>query len=523
MAQARNHSPFQGDAQGYSPDYRKWWTARRQSEEPPHPYEFLLHFGIPERTVQSTCWEILASSCLHKDNSPGSVDSLVKKLFFKEHVQEPSYQQWQEHFGGAGRHGRLLMNVVRETQGTITEQDILSLVELFSMSLRHKTWLKVGHWTEFSIECLRHGFSSSLLLRVFGQLAISVSEPNHCFLIPDLQLGTRRAWNRPALDSACILGIQKILSKVGYLEIKEPKWTQRAYTAMLEMILHTSTTLHDLKLGVPKRFVEEPESDWIIPPLTFDDHPPCGVTRVCIEFEDFQPKDHGQPDTGALPTLQMLSRMPNLSLLSLNLQSFPLATAAPYLIQAVSCATTLNELNISVFGQPDDSADILHILETLKDTSCRIFRYREYGGIIALERRAIFHEKLVTVLEHNTSLRTVDFLDSNEDRDQGVPYDSPFGPQIGWYLDLNRHGRGKMRDPTTTLLDLVGLLHSSQLNDIKDNPFHSHFSDRVRSPYDRILNIYFGLLRESPGLWTQTVSHDFSALGNRKRKACDEL
>ena len=112
--------------------------------------------------------------------------------------------------------------------------------------------------------------------------------------------------------------------------------------------------------------------------------------------------------------------------------------------------------------------------------------------------KEVLEECLIMLKEHNITLQ----------------HCAPFGyhdVRIQYFLDLNRLGRKAVRNITCklTLVDLLvkaqhdSALRTADSNTCNHDSLNSASANYLR--YHRVLGIMYGLLREAPGLWTETT------------------
>eukprot|EP00592_Proboscia_alata_P006975 CAMPEP_0194364560 /NCGR_PEP_ID=MMETSP0174-20130528/12450_1 /TAXON_ID=216777 /ORGANISM="Proboscia alata, Strain PI-D3" /LENGTH=667 /DNA_ID=CAMNT_0039138639 /DNA_START=261 /DNA_END=2264 /DNA_ORIENTATION=+ len=142
----------------------------------------------------------------------------------------------------------------------------------------------------------------------------------------------------------------------------------------------------------------------------------------------------------------------------------------------------------SLFRRPDCQSKLKSF--TLKNQGQQTIQQYNVKGVL--------EECLIMLKEHNITLQEC----------------APFGYQdvrIQYFLDLNRLGRKAVRNITckSTLVDLlVKAQHDSALttadsNTCNHDSLNSASANYLR--YHRVLGIMYGLLREAPGLWTETT------------------
>ena len=89
-------------------------------------------------------------------------------------------------------------------------------------------------------------------------------------------------------------------------------------------------------------------------------------------------------------------------------------------------------------------------------------------------------ECILKVLKTNTTLQKALLLNA------------PQAPAIEYYLELNKNGRKKAQDPSTSTLEIMDLLDSINLDD------DEYYSSDALHP-----SLRYGILRESVGKWSK--------------------
>ena len=260
---------------------RKRW----QSEEPPSPYEFLLNFGLPSEMLKTTLWNILAAAC-DSSEEPGFVDYLVRQIFLKENVPEPSFVEWKEDSFDCQEHpderdechtSLLYSTIGKKNQYEPSEEDVLSLFDLYSVR-KDRFSGEIGVSNSLVQTCMRCSWRARVLHRAFD-------------LVP--HWGNRSSFSlmgmyefrgcRQALDSACVSGLKRILPKLREIFL-ETKWTKAAFMDCLQALSSTSS-LREVTLQVPDRFYEDADVPTDCSKQTHDpSRNGCGIEEARIQF-----------------------------------------------------------------------------------------------------------------------------------------------------------------------------------------------------------------------------------------------
>ena len=143
--------------------YKEWWAKRRHSEEPPGPYEFLLNFGLSPEILKTALWKILAAAC-DSDEQSGFMDYLVRQMFLKEDVPEPSFMEWRENYFDCQSHpdhridfnkSLLYFAISKKKRYEPSDEDLMSLLNLYSARRIVSRW-QTGLTDSVAEECIIH-------------------------------------------------------------------------------------------------------------------------------------------------------------------------------------------------------------------------------------------------------------------------------------------------------------------------------------------------------------------------------
>jgi hypothetical protein len=506
-----------------APNYKAWWERARQSLAPPHPYEVLLNFGLPQETIQSSFWQILESACSNSE-IPGTIDALGRHLCQDTNGGSLVYWKENDYFGALVcdmsnpktlQEKDILCKLInRKGYAPEYEQDILSLVDLVSnfKTDRLSVWDNSAHdyWVAVGKLCTRMNCSSRILNKVFDQMDFENFRGDfnvyqmistETFFAP----GERHKF-RPALDMDCVQAIQRVLPKIRSLNLMDQKWEINAFLSLLERIPGTSG-LTRLKITVPSVFLGSPNPPRCLSntqaALSYDNS--LTVDDKTCELESFDlyfaASNNDHAVDGAYSAIKLLGCSPHLTRINLKLGSFPLELAAPYVLQAMTNAANLESVQIQC-NEANDS-DIRSFLQAMKGASSLwIFFLDELSG----ERRdqsVSFDEAILQVLEQHTNLRNISL--------PGSAWGSTHAPKIGYLLDLNMYGRKEARDPQTTLPDFLRLL------DFTYYDRREWFCDPVYTLDLCRFNVCYGLLREMPGIWTANSAASAPRRGQKRK------
>lgn len=520
---------FHGVAEGYEKKFQDWWSTARQSEEPPHPYDFLVHFGMPVEAAQTACWDILAESCRNDDLRPGNIDYNVHKLFFTDKVRHESFSTWRnQNFVVDGpefeRFDDLLEAAAMVEDGPgPTNQDIKSLVDLVTLTRRdwddERQDDNYPSWDLAVKQFITSNFDAEVLQYVFNGFAVSSSnleafEISESSLVLDGQQG-----RRTALDRECMLGIQKILPRIAGLEMCEPNWKRDAFLDLMEMLVQTKE-LYTVRLKLSTRFVDDSDDNNSESLSVATAHRLEHLSRNSVnDINSFildvsAPQDDQESERPGCKdhlVFQMLPCLVNLERIHLELAHLPSETTFSCIVQMVQNAPSLRLLMMKVADAPADASRMLSLLEALRNAPLLADFFYQEGLRLDASRIDTYEEKLLEILqERNISLTLATV--------QGIFFrgtKTGAREKIDYYLDLNKHGRSLARDPNTDLEEFVALLSriSSQVRMNANNPL-IRISPRAKS---KAANRLYGLLRELPGTWSGgSVAN---SVGNRKRKA----
>jgi hypothetical protein len=528
-------------------NYNKWWNQRRQSPEPPRPSE-LLNCGVPPKAVNLMCWETL--KCATRDTEdlkgPGHIDYLVRSLFFTKDGQAESFlelssdsyykSKTNNHYG---TYDRILVHILElGPQDQVCVEDIVSLVDLYGAAfagLSDESKKTFFFWQCVIRSCFRYEYGSEFLLKVFARIP-KIDVGDGCFSLKGLHMGYMPPC-RLFLDADCVLVIEQLVHvhRIPRIEIDNIiSWEQSAFMKLLEVVVQASDG-KSLDLFVPSKFFgvrgptlpsDSSDRASLVGLGTSEHGQRQGFERLRLHFLYMDPEESGElahhSKGGGIPTLQVLPNMVGMKHLDLDLQHFPFKEAAPYITRTFQNARMLESVRMSVGHPSEDIACVLNTFEALKShPSISDFCYGQridqapgQWGKKRLTKLELYnlesmHEKFLEILKEDTTLRklSVHYLYASDDysdpEDRHI-YRHQRNPKIDFYLDLNEHGRGQARQSTIRLDTFVNLLLGTEPTE--------GLSDL------RAFNIRYGLLMESPGVWSD--SPNLVQLKTRKRKVC---